>query len=451
MIKIENVANKLLQERPTGVLTPMSQTAKKIASLIRPSWFGFFIAIATAKAGFLITKVSPFRISILNLVVISAVETVFNKFFFGLKKIVKQDKCQDDGAIVSIKENIIIFDPILTKDKRYEKLRSLLESNTAEVKKCLSTSLKGECMMKDGKHRLLLLGMNEHNDLEGILLGRKGDDLGSMIKRGGRKKYVPSIRLTLTPSGLKADSIGFVRFSPYLEIRLPQKVREKFDDETKERESHGISLLPQQSKYLAIPLKLIGYKGSSSQKIGMLVKPYEHGDLFGYLRKSTITFDQKIKIFKDCLNGLIEMHAKGVAHLDIKLENILVGTDHQAALADFDTATSAFSNVTTERGTPDYMPPEVIFDREVNALAWDLWSMGITALMMFINDNVLLDSFKTSVADGQKGIDSFFFELVNSIKTTEMNIPLRVIQGLLQYDPSSRISAQKALELLATP
>ncbi len=54
------------------------------------------------------------------------------------------------------------------------------------------------------------------------------------------------------------------------------------------------------------------------------------------------------------------MHQKGIAHLDIKLENLLLDKNYNLKIADFGFSTSDQLLQNISLGTPGYMSPEVI-------------------------------------------------------------------------------------------
>lgn len=74
-------------------------------------------------------------------------------------------------------------------------------------------------------------------------------------------------------------------------------------------------------------------------------------------------------------------HSRGVLHKDIKMENVIVGSDLSVRLIDFgySEVVSEQSNPTTRFcGTPYYFPPEFILKRAAaGSLASDLWSLGV--------------------------------------------------------------------------
>lgn len=92
--------------------------------------------------------------------------------------------------------------------------------------------------------------------------------------------------------------------------------------------------------------------------------------------------------------GLEYLHKNGVAHRDIKGENILVSQDTGVAkLADFDQAkvvqgtlrsSAGGNNANTLAGTPYWIAPEVLTQEEgYNPFKADIWSAGCTCAEMF--------------------------------------------------------------------
>lgn len=88
------------------------------------------------------------------------------------------------------------------------------------------------------------------------------------------------------------------------------------------------------------------------------------------------------------LRGLRYIHAKGFAHCDLKLGNILLFGDGAVKIADFGLAkrvgevTASVDGGVQIRGTPLYMAPESVNDNEYGSEA-DVWALGCAVVEMF--------------------------------------------------------------------
>lgn len=90
------------------------------------------------------------------------------------------------------------------------------------------------------------------------------------------------------------------------------------------------------------------------------------------------------------LQGLMDVHAMGIMHRDIKVDNLLVAADGSVKLADFGWATTAQSRPCGLAGTFTTMAPEVLRE-EPQTTAADLWSAGAVIFQM-VTGRPLLNS-----------------------------------------------------------
>jgi serine/threonine protein kinase len=90
--------------------------------------------------------------------------------------------------------------------------------------------------------------------------------------------------------------------------------------------------------------------------------------------------------FKQIVEGLKFIHEKGMAHRDIKIDNLLL-TDHYQTLKIGDFGSVAIDLSSKEFvGTHRYMAPEV-FQRETeyNCQKADVFSLGVTLYALIFN------------------------------------------------------------------
>jgi serine/threonine protein kinase len=97
-------------------------------------------------------------------------------------------------------------------------------------------------------------------------------------------------------------------------------------------------------------------------------------------------------LFLQLWSGIDYMHAQGYAHLDVKLENILLDEFFNIKLADLGSSVdvSSTSGLTNRRrGTQMYMSPEVVdlkLGDEFNAFKADVYWLGITLYVLLVGD-----------------------------------------------------------------
>lgn len=112
-------------------------------------------------------------------------------------------------------------------------------------------------------------------------------------------------------------------------------------------------------------------------------------DLFELLNKNgSLHYDKSIYIIKQILDAINYIHSLGIAHMDIKLENIMCNEESfKIKLIDFGEAIVFCHNNKTKLvsglyGTESSTAPEVFTEKEYNAEKADIWSCGIVLYEM---------------------------------------------------------------------
>jgi len=175
-----------------------------------------------------------------------------------------------------------------------------------------------------------------------------------------------------------------------------------------------------------------------------LVTPlYEHG-LLSVREDGTATkleLEQLMPYFLGIVRGMKYLHAKNIAHWDLKPDNVLFDPEtRQAKLIDFGVSEDMHSTAKSGRtpwmrGTPLFWPPEM-FDEEstvIDGRAADVWAFGV---MMYSAATGRLPFFALSIT-----------ELGKLVRTTDAKIPADLplpLQSLLMWvlsrKPESRPS-----------
>ena len=162
-------------------------------------------------------------------------------------------------------------------------------------------------------------------------------------------------------------------------------------------------------------------------------------DLRALIRQTgQLTVGKAIAIGKDICEGLAEAHKLGIIHRDLKPSNIIIDREGSARIMDFGIARSLAVKSRTAAGvmigTPEYMSPEQVEGKEVDARS-DIYSLGIILYEMLTARVPFEGDTPFTVGIKQKS------EIPKNPKLLNPNIPDDlggVILKSLEKDPSKR-------------
>lgn len=114
----------------------------------------------------------------------------------------------------------------------------------------------------------------------------------------------------------------------------------------------------------------------------ILMEYAPHGDFFTFTNNFFMTDIKLIRTyFHHLVDGLNYMHSCGIAHLDLKLENLLMTDDFKLKICDFDLAHEVKNRCAISRGTENYRAPELLAasfcPESWEAYQADVYSAGI--------------------------------------------------------------------------
>lgn len=104
------------------------------------------------------------------------------------------------------------------------------------------------------------------------------------------------------------------------------------------------------------------------------------GDLLNYVRKRRMLPERSAKfIFKQIMQGIEHMHAIGIVHRDIKLDNILLDGHGNVKIGDFGVSRRVEDDklLYEQCGTPAYIAPEIVQEIGYRGYPVDIWSAGV--------------------------------------------------------------------------
>jgi serine/threonine protein kinase len=111
-----------------------------------------------------------------------------------------------------------------------------------------------------------------------------------------------------------------------------------------------------------------------------------YGDLLKLITSSKIPFKDDEKLSRTLFRQLVDatgfLHSRGISHLDIKPENLLVGEDFHLKMCDFESAYKRGDEKIQSCGTRYYRAPELAGGKCEAPEAADIFSMAVVLFML---------------------------------------------------------------------
>ncbi|OCT89379.1 death-associated protein kinase 2 isoform X1 [Xenopus laevis] len=172
------------------------------------------------------------------------------------------------------------------------------------------------------------------------------------------------------------------------------------------------------------------------------------GELFDFLaQKESLSEEEATRFIKQILEGVNYLHARKIAHFDLKPENIML-LDKTIAmphikLIDFGLAHTIEDGVEFKNifGTPEFVAPEIV-NYEPLGLAADMWSIGVITYILLSGASPFLGENKQETLSNITAVNYEFDEEFFS-HTSELAKDF--IRKLLVKDTRKRLSIQEAL------
>ncbi|MBN3303766.1 STK33 kinase, partial [Amia calva] len=174
------------------------------------------------------------------------------------------------------------------------------------------------------------------------------------------------------------------------------------------------------------------------------------------LKKKCFTENETRQIISSLAGAIAYLHKKDIVHRDLKLENILVKSEHNdnsnemqvnIKVTDFGLAeqkggSGSRNMLQATCGTPIYMAPEVINGHDYSQQC-DVWSVGVIMYMLLCGE----PPFKASSEDR-------LFDLITKgdltftkpVWWTISDGAKKLLQQLLEVDPAYRITVHELLD-----
>jgi len=200
------------------------------------------------------------------------------------------------------------------------------------------------------------------------------------------------------------------------------------------------------------------YKGELKKVSYILMEYAPHGDFFDFITKHREDLDEKLvrTYFRQLIDGIEYLHSSGVAHLDLKPENLLLGADLNLKIADFDLSHVYGDAKILSRGTRYYRGPEFFrsssSDPELKApFSADIYGAGI--ILFILKSGGIYPHSENNPLEGVDLVDLMynnngeFWNKHCEIQERELSFYDRefkhLFNGMVKSDPQERMTIKE--------
>lgn len=198
-------------------------------------------------------------------------------------------------------------------------------------------------------------------------------------------------------------------------------------------------------------IKTVPIIGNNTGFSCLLTELAQYGDFLNLTMKKAFHSEAVIRTyFHQLIEGIEYLHSQGIAHLDLKLDNLVLGSDFKLKIIDFDQAQSLKDSKPKCGGSANYRPPEVIDKRCKNLGAVDVYSAGIILYTLIAREfpfhetidskGIRLQHFSTFVKDKTK------FWTLKAGRLQDKDVfgdeLIELLNEMLEYDAEKRIKIE---------
>lgn len=191
-------------------------------------------------------------------------------------------------------------------------------------------------------------------------------------------------------------------------------------------------------------------------KVYIILELVHGGELlYAVADRGSLAEEDAREIMRTVLEGIAHMHSAGLAHRDLKLENLLIVDPDcisRVKIADFGLSKKTSSKaMATVCGTPMYVSPEAlnVIDRLADGYGpeCDLWACGILMFILLGGYPPFMDKDGNTTGGTSlfKKIQTGSFDFQDPVWELVSEEAKDLIMQLLKTDPSQRATAQQAL------
>ncbi|KAL2469796.1 CBL-interacting serine/threonine-protein kinase 7 [Abeliophyllum distichum] len=184
---------------------------------------------------------------------------------------------------------------------------------------------------------------------------------------------------------------------------------------------------------------------ATKSKIYLVMEFAPGGELFAKLsRQRRFSESTSRRFFHQIVSALLFCHQNGIAHRDIKPQNLLLDKKGSLKITDFGLSALPEQKIDgliyTACGTPAYTAPEVVYRKGYDGSKADAWSCGVL-LYVFLVGSIPFDD--SNLANMYRAIQRRLFEFPPWVSKPARNI----IYRLLDPNPKSRLNLDELIKL----
>ncbi|AET41617.1 putative serine/threonine protein kinase KIN4 Ecym_8339 [Eremothecium cymbalariae DBVPG len=185
----------------------------------------------------------------------------------------------------------------------------------------------------------------------------------------------------------------------------------------------------------------------NSKYIGIVLQYASGGEFYKYIQKKRrLKEPPACRLFAQLISGVYYMHHKGLAHRDLKLENLLLDEHENLMITDFGFVNEFHKNdlMKTSCGSPCYAAPElVVTARPYEARKADVWSCGVILYAMLAGYLPWDDDPENPEGDDIAKLYHYITKSALKFPEYIKPLPRDLLRRILVSNPDTRLSVME--------
>ena len=178
------------------------------------------------------------------------------------------------------------------------------------------------------------------------------------------------------------------------------------------------------------------YDYAEKGDLGYIAMKRYNCDLFDFaIVKHGVSEELGKTLFRTIVKGIMNLHTAGIAHMDIKPDNIFLDNEQNTFIGDFGSCYVFKNNkrCCIRRGTKEYYPPEYAYQKSFDPRKVDVYCLGVTLYAL------LTGCYPYNFQDP---IEFRVIDISDNLSPDCRNLLFK----MLQEKPNKRISLKKVLK-----